>query len=85
MLVADKWPVKSGETISFNNFIPETLRLTLCTILSVGFGLPVEWSQPHKATEGNGISLERAIKAQGHNQILVEVMPKWYLHLPLMA
>lgn len=82
MLAEDKWATNSGETVSFDNFTKSTHRLALCTILSVGFGLPISWNEPRKANEDNDISLEQAVKMQGDNLAMVLFAPKWFMRLP---
>jgi hypothetical protein len=85
MLVSSKshWPTRSGETISFTQYLDSTHRLALCVILSCGFGLPLAWDERASAnTGGEGISLDDGIKIQGDNLILVCFAPNWIWSLP---
>jgi hypothetical protein len=85
MLVSSKsrWPTRSGETISFTQYLDITHRLALCVILSCGFGLPLAWDEHAYANTGDeGISLDDGIKIQGDNLFLVCYAPSWIWSIP---
>jgi hypothetical protein len=85
MLVSSQshWPTRSGETISFTQYLDNTHRLALCVILSCGFGLPLGWDErAYAKADGENISLDDGIKIQGDNLILVSFAPSWVWSLP---
>lgn len=81
MIVADQWPLLSGQTREVIHAQVFTQRLALCVILSCGFGMPLRWKE-ETYVGSERVNLDESIKFQADNNMLISHAPKWVLALP---
>ncbi|PVF91731.1 cytochrome P450 [Serendipita vermifera] len=83
MLVAEKFPTKIGDTVSFAHFEDLTQRVALCIILSCGFGFPFNWDEKDTSVSSKSFKLDDGIRAVGENLITISFAPSWLYKFPL--
>jgi hypothetical protein len=83
MIVAEKFPTKSGEGVSFAQFQNLTQRVALCIILSCGFGIPLNWDEKELVVKKEGYKLDDGVRMQSENVLLVVYTPSWISKLPI--
>jgi hypothetical protein len=84
MVIAEKFPVKSGDKVSFAHFENLTQRLALCIILSCGMGQHFNWDEKDTSkASGTGFKVDDGVKIVGDNLPIVGFAPNWLYKLPI--
>jgi hypothetical protein len=83
MVVAEKFPTRPGDSVSFARFQDLTQRVALCIILSCGFGIPLNWDEEDLTVKKDGYRLDDGVRTQGDNILLVANAPWWLYRLPI--
>jgi hypothetical protein len=83
MIQHEKWPTRSGESISIPAIQDITTHVALSTIITVGFGFPLSWADGSAAkAKDSKISLAESVRLQSENILLSSWAPKWVFSLP---